>query len=274
MWPLVFVIALGFTPSPSPAAPASPSPLPAPATADQLAQITARGRALQAYDQAAWHGSDAAEAVAKGETTGLEMFVAQKTATGWAVDFGKLDASGKSFATVYEAVSPDGLHFTAQRFAPPRQDTGFLVAAAHAIKAAEGRFLFARGFKYNVAALPAADGKLYVYLYPAQTLARIFPIGGDARYTFSADGLSMLEEHRMHKSVLAVDADAGVPAGSHTVAGFHTDVVENIPQDTDVFHVLARTPAIPDYVSALGYLYKIDTDGSIEYLTTKPPGVP
>jgi hypothetical protein len=271
MRPLVFFIAATFALT---ASAFGQTASPAPATTEQLAQVTQRGRALEAYDQAAWHGSDAAEAIAKGDNAGLDLFIAQKTPAGWVVDFGKLDDAGKTFATVYESASSDDLHFSAQRFSPARQDTGFLVSAAHAIKTAEARFQAVRGFRYNVAVLPNADGTMYVYLYPAQTQARIFPIGGDARYTISADGLTVLAEHRMHNSVLAMDASAGVPAGSHVAAGFHTDVVENIPQDTDVFHVLARTPPIPDYVSAQGYLYKIDTDGTIEYLTTKPPGVP
>jgi hypothetical protein len=265
------IAASGIAFAPIAAGAQQPSP---PATAEQLAQITARGRALEAYDQAAWHGSDAGQAVAGRDTNGLDLFIARKTPTGWLVDFGKLDAAGTTFLTVIEASSPDGLHFTAQRLSPARSDTGFLVAAAHASKAAQARFHFVPGFNYNVAVLPNDDGTLYVYLYPAQTNPKIFPVGGDERYKFSSDGLTLLEEHRMHNSILAQDIDAGVPAGKHAAAGWRTVVVENVPQDTDVFHVLARTPPIPDYVSAQGQLYLIKTDGSIEYLKDKPQGLP
>ena len=184
------------------------------------------------------------------------------------------DATGTTFLTAIEASSNDGLHFTAQRLSPARPDTGFLVAAAHAIKTAESTFRFVRGFRYNVAALPNSDGTLYVYLYPAQTKPKVFPVGGDVRYKFSSDGLSLLEAHRMHNSILAQDVDAGVPPGAHATAGWRTVVVDNVPQDTDVFHVLARTPPVPDYVSAQGFLYLIKTDGTIEYLKDKPQGLP
>ena len=49
------------------------------------------------------------------------------------------------------------------------------------------------------------------------------------------------------------------------MAGFNSVVVANVPQDTDVFHVLSRKPAIPEYVLAQGELYKINVDGTIEY---------
>jgi hypothetical protein len=241
-----------------------------PASADQLAAITRRGRALEAYDQAAWHGSDAAKSVVATDTTGLELYVARKTPTGWAVDFGKLDPAGTTFLTSVEAQSTDGLNFTAQRLNPPRRDSGFLVGAAHAIKTAEVLFKPVSGFRYNVAVLPSDGAALYVYLYPAQTDPRIFPIGGDERFTVSADGMTILEAHRMHNSVLAQPENAGVPADSKPVAGVRSVVVANVPQDTDVFHVLARKPAMPDYVVAQGQVYRINVDGSIDYVGSGP----
>jgi hypothetical protein len=241
-----------------------------PASADQLAAITRRGRALEAYDQAAWHGSDAAKAIVATDTTGLEMYIARKIPAGWEVDFGKLDAAGTTFLTSIVAQSTDGVNFTAQRLTPPRSDSGFLVGAAHAIKTAETLFKPVSGYKYNVAVLPSDAATLYVYIYPAQTDPRIFPVGGDERYTVSADGMTILEAHRMHNSVLAQPEDMGVPAGSKPVAGVRSVVVANVPQDTDVFHVLARKPAMPDYVVAQGQFYRINIDGSIDYVGASP----
>jgi hypothetical protein len=68
----------------------------APATPDQLAAITQRGRNLYAYDQAAWHGTDAARALLGSDSTGLQDYIARKTASGWEVDFGALDSAGTS----------------------------------------------------------------------------------------------------------------------------------------------------------------------------------
>jgi hypothetical protein len=188
------------------------------------------------------------------------------------VDFGTLDPAGTTFLTTIEAVSPDGQHFTAKRLTPARSDTGFLVAAAHAIQTAEAAFKYVSGAKYDVAVIPNPDTTMYVYLYPAQTNAKIFPLGGDERFTLSADGTKILDAHRMHNSILARPADAGqdAPQNAHLLAGYHTVVVENVPQDTDVFHVLARKPPLAEYVSAQGQLYLINTDGSIEY--KGPPG--
>lgn len=100
---------------------------PMPASAQQLAAITARGRALEAYDQAAWHGTDAAVAVVGSDQSGLKYYIARQMPSGWTVDFGTLDPAGAAFLTAIEAVSPDGQHFTAKRLTPPRSDTGFLV---------------------------------------------------------------------------------------------------------------------------------------------------
>ncbi len=251
-----------------------------PASAGDLAAITQRGRALEAYDQAAWHGTDAAQAVAGSDTSGLQYYIAQKTASGWVVDFGRLNAAGTAFLTRLEAQSADGLNFTAQNLATPRADTGFLVAAAHAIATAEAAFKPAGGYKYDVAVLPVGDGTLYVYLYPAQTVVNVYPVGGDERFTISSDGTNILDAHVMHRSVLAIPAalpqpGSGMPPDSKVVAQYRTVVVANVPQDTDVFHVLARKPAMPDYISALGEFYVINVDGTIKYLgptPQKPPG--
>ncbi len=237
----------------------------APATSDQLAAITERGRALEAYDQAAWHGTDAARAIAGDDTRGLTAYIAQRTPNGWTVDFGALDSTGKAFVTVLEAQSADGVHFTAQRLTTPRSDTGFLPAAAHAIQTAEATFTPVHGHRYNVAVLPRGDGTMYVYLYPGQSDSKVFPFGGDERFTISADGMQILDAHRMHNAILEERIEPNAPGGPHLVAGFHSDVVEDIPQDTDVFLVLARKPQVPEYVNARGQRYYIRTDGSIEY---------
>ncbi|HVS47042.1 MAG TPA: hypothetical protein VMS32_10330 [Verrucomicrobiae bacterium] len=235
----------------------------APANPAQLAAITERGRRLEAYDQAAWHGTDAARAIAGPDRAGLKYFIARRTPTGWDVDFGDLRADGTAFLTVLEATSADGLHFTAQRFTPARADTGFLVTAANAIAVTEGSFRPIAQRRYNTAVLPNDDGTAYVYFYPAQTVSEIFPLGGDERYKVSADGKTILEDHRMHQIILDVAQSA--PVGTTAVAGWHTDIFSNVPEDTDVFHVLARTPPTPDYVGAQGQMYKIAIDGTITY---------
>jgi hypothetical protein len=237
-----------------------------PATPDQLAAITQRGRNLYAYDQAAWHGTDAAHALLGSDSAGLQNYVARRTPSGWEVDFGALDSVGTSFLIRAQAQITDGRHFTAKIFAPPRSETGFLVAAAHAIATAKGAFVPVEGYAYNVAVLPNDDGTLYVYLYPAQAKLNVYPVGGDTRYAISADGTQILETHRMHKGVIFARTASPVgPNGGRLVANVFKEVLADVPQDTDVFHVLAREPHLPSIVIARGQRYLIDVDGAITY---------
>jgi hypothetical protein len=238
----------------------------APATPDQLAAITQRGRNLYAYDQAAWHGTDAARALLGNDSTGLQDYIARKTSSGWEVDFGTLDSGAAAFLIRAQAQSTDGRHFTAQVFAPPHSETGFLVTAARAIATAKGVFVPEEGYAYNVAVLPNDDGTLYVYLYPAQAKLNVYPVGGDTRYTISADGTKILETHRMHKNILLAKTASPIgPNGGRLVANSFKEVLADVPQDSDVFHVLAREPHLPSIIVAQGQRYFIDVDGAITY---------
>lgn len=76
----------------------------------------------------------------------------------------------------------------------------------------------------------------------------------------------------MHRAIL--DIPPGTPpAGSTLVGDMHNDLFSDMPEDTDVFHVLAqfRHP-LPSYVSAQGVLYFIDTSGAIECKGSRPQG--
>lgn len=235
-----------------------------PAGADQspvsqaaLDAIAQRGQALEAYNRAVFNSIVVAQAAVNYNPSGQTYFVAQKTASGWVVDFGMLDGAGTTFLTRVEASSLDGETFTAHAFAPARRDTGFLVAAAHAIATAWSAFKPVSGYYYNATVVPNADKMLYVYLYPAQTKAKIFLAGGDERFTISTDGRKILDAHPMHRNVLAI------PSG---VAEDQTVDVADVPQDTDVFYVLARKPPHSAYVNARGQRYLIAVDGSITYV--------
>jgi hypothetical protein len=89
----------------------------------------------------------------------------------------------------------------------------------------------------------------------------IYPLGGDARYLMSADGLTIVEKRQLHKSILdgKVDAAAKNPAPGH-----HTDEIGDAPEDTDVFYVLWRKPSFPEYVKAGEKNYLINVDGAIK----------
>jgi hypothetical protein len=52
-------------------------------------------------------------------------------------------------------------------------------------------------------------------------------------------------------------------------AGTHTAILDNIPEDTDVFHVLTRRPSVPEYVMTDAFLYSISPKGNIRIVSSR-----
>ena len=46
----------------------------------------------------------------------------------------------------------------------------------------------------------------------------------------------------------------------------HTYVLDDVPEDTDVFHVLTGSPPSPELVITKQFVFQVDPDGSIKYL--------
>ncbi|HYL83708.1 MAG TPA: hypothetical protein VE263_05705 [Candidatus Angelobacter sp.] len=226
--------------------------------AEELAAITERGRMLNEYDQAAWHATDAVQ-MANPKTVEGQRYIAKKGDGKWRVVFGKLNEDRNRFAISYEALQQEQpREFVVQREPADHEDVGFFLFAARAIELAMKDFGGANR-PYNVAVLPAPAEQLYVYLYPAQTKARVYPLGGDVRYLVSANGMKIVEKRQMHKTIIET-----VPSSKgKTVAGYHTHVLSDLPEDTDVFHVLTQEPPVPEYVAAGHFLYVVMADGTI-----------
>ena len=232
-----------------------------PASEAELAQITERGRNLAAYDVAAWHGTDAVKAL-QPEEGSVVRYIAKRTGDRWTVAFGRLNEARDKFLISYEAIQGSTpTEFKGSKLGPPREDTGFFLFAARAIDAALADFK-GEDRPYNVAVLPAPSDQLYVYLVPAQTKDRVYPLGGDARYLMSAEGLKIVEKRQMHKAILEFATD------NNAAAGFHTAVLDQIPEDTDVFHVLARKPSVPQWIGTRLFVYRVEPDGTIRYVST------
>jgi hypothetical protein len=107
---------------------------------------------------------------------------------------------------------------------------------------------------------------MYVYVVPAQTKQGVYPLGGDVRYLMSQDGSKIVEKRQLHKSII----EFATPAeGQKVEAGYHTAVLDDIPEDTDVFHVLVRKPSVPEWVATQQYVYQIEIDGTIKYVMTR-----
>ena len=234
-------------------------------TSAELSAITERGRALQEYDQAAWHATDAVE-TANPKTVEGQHYLARKESGRWRVVFGALNTDKSKLLITYEATgTATEKQFSIKHADPPREDNGFYLFAARALELALGDFGPAAR-PYNVAVLPAKPGNagdpdgLLVYLYPGQTKAGVYPIGGDARYLVSADGSKILSKRQMHKGVI----ENQPRKGKKVEAGFHTHVLSDLPEDSDVLHVLQQSPPVPEFVSTAHFLYEIAADGSIK----------
>jgi len=227
-----------------------------------MPDVTARGRALYEYDQAAWHATDAVQALHPPDQS-IGRYIALKLDKGWSVAFGHLNDQRDRFLIGYEATQGATLQqFTVKKFDPLKEDTSFYLAAAKAFDTALHDF---RGEKrpYNVAILPAPPNQLYVYVLPAQTKTGIYPLGGDVRYLVTADGGTIVEKRQLHKSIIEMDPSS-LPKGATPAAGVHTHVLSDVPEDTDVFHVLTRQPPQPEIIGTRNKkMYEISVDGTI-----------
>ncbi len=67
----------------------------------QWAAITFRGRLLAEYDMAAWHATDAVEAL-KPDKSAAPVYIARKIDAAWEVAFGRLDEKRDRFLVVYQ----------------------------------------------------------------------------------------------------------------------------------------------------------------------------
>ena len=227
-------------------------------TPEELAAITERGRTLNEYDQATWHATDAVQ-MANPKTVEGQHYIAKKENGKWRVVFGRLNEAQNRFEISYEAVQQaNAKEFAVQKEPAEGEDVGFFLSAARAIELAMKDFGRA-GRPYNVAVLPGPTEQLYVYLYPAQTKARIYPLGGDVKYLVSADGTKIVEKRQMHKAIL----ESALAPGTKKAEGYHTHFLSDVPEDTDVFHVLTQDPPAPEMVVTTHFMYKVETDGSI-----------
>jgi hypothetical protein len=226
-----------------------------------MPEVTARGRALFEYDQAAWHATDAVRAT-NPSTQSLGRYIARKSDIGWKVAFGHLNDMRDKFLVSYEAAQGATLQqFTVKKLDPPIEDTSFYLVAAKAIDTALHDF---QGQKrpYNVAVLPAPPDLFYVYVVPAQTEDGVYPLGADVRYLMSADGNTIVDKRQLHKSI--IENRGELPKGATPAGSFHTHVLSDVPEDTDVFYVLTRKPSIPEVIGTRNKkMYEISPDGTI-----------
>jgi hypothetical protein len=232
-----------------------------PPSKGELAEITERGRQLAAYDVAAWNATD--EVMATKPTEGsVARYIARKTDDKWVVVFGRFNEKRDKFLIVFEATQgTSAVEFKIKKHEPPHEDSGFYFAAAKAIETALADF---RGENrpYNVVVLPAKSDQMHVYVLPAQTHNGVYTLGGDVRYLISKDASKIVERRQLHKAILEFKVD------ENAAAGFHTAILDDIPEDTDVFFVLSRKPSVPEYIGTHKYVFRVEPDGTVNYLMT------
>jgi hypothetical protein len=150
---------------------------------------------------------------------------------------------------------------------PARADVGYYARAARAIAIAKDDFgTLTR--PYNSAVIERPNGMLWVYLMPTQTEPNVYPLGGDVRYLFPADGRQIVAKRQLHRAIIEYRSD--MAGASKVEAGTHTAVLDDIPEDTDVLHVLTRRPSVPEYVMTDAFLYAISTKGNIRIVDRRP----
>ena len=230
-----------------------------PASQSELDQIAVRGRALAAYDQAVWHGSDAVQAAHPNEGE-VEMFLARPSEKGWIAGFGHLNAAKDEFLLTYEVYATDQKRPVVEHHFPAFVDRGIWLHEARAFATVKA---LPHDFQrpYNLAVLAAEGGKWFVYAYPAQTENGKYPTGADTRYLLSADGMRVEATHLMHHSLLMFES----PKDSKTQETFRTAVIDDAPEDTDVATVLMMG-GVPSLVACKTFVYKIAADGTPTYL--------
>jgi hypothetical protein len=180
--------------------------------------------------------------------------------------WGRFTQSRDKFLIVYEAIQgakPES--FTVKKHDPPIEDTGFYLYAARALATAIEDF-HGENRPYNSSVLPADSGNFHIYMLPGQTVEGVYPVGGDVRYLISSDGLGIVGKRRMHQDII----DFTIPETSSF--SFHTHILSDAPEDSDVFDVLTRRPLIPEYVSTCNFTYMVNPEGSIQAVEPKACG--
>jgi len=236
-----------------------------PPSAEALTAVAARGKLLYEYDQAAWHSTDAVKQIGIPQGV-IDRYVAQKTASGWVVMWGRFAESKDRFLIVYEAFQSERPEvFTVKKHDPPLEDTGFYLNAARSIATARQDFHGEQN-PYNVAVLPAENGSFYVYILPAQTVEGVYPVGGDVRYLISADGQKIVGKRRMHQDII------NFTIRKDSTYSLHTHILSDTPEDSDVFEVLTRQPLIPEYIFTCNYAFKANPEASLQVVEAKSCG--
>jgi hypothetical protein len=233
-----------------------------PVPVSQLKAITARAKLLVEYENAAGPASDAVLAL-KPDDNEVTNYFLRKTGDTWTAVFGRLNDQQDKFLIAYEAdKANDDAKFIAHKVSPPKEDDGFYLAAARAVAAAS-MILVPADTRYNTYVLPAPADQVYVYFMPAQVRRTVYPWGADARFLYSRDGMKLVQKWQVHPKLMQDEYDA---KAAHTGVAAHSHAQGDLPEDSDVYHVLIRKPSRDEYVRTTKGVFVIAADGSIRQM--------
>jgi hypothetical protein len=233
-----------------------------PADSAELASIADRGRAIAAYDQAAWHATDAVQALHPKDGL-VRMYMGRLTSAGWVMDFGHLNEGKDAFLLAYETTPTSDIKQPRVKvYETPVEERGTFLNEARALDTARTAFP-PQQRPYNDAVLPDTNDSWFVYFYPAQTTLDSFPAGADIRYRVSQDGKTIEETHKMHASLL----ENKLTPGSKPTMSFHTAFLDDAPEDTDVADVLMMG-GVRMIICGPKFTYEIAADGTPSYVST------
>lgn len=248
------------------AAPALSQSQSRPATDDELAAVSKRGRILAKMQTLKDSATDLLltkeQKYSDGATTdGAELSVqVQMPPYGETkVAYGRLGSSQDTYFIDF-VVSGDKGHTAIKTFSPPLEDHEYFLDAARALSAARQSAADSPG-SYLILPLDKNHKRFYVYLYPRDK-GKAYLLGGDKRYKviLDADGVLVAETKQLHQATLKYQVK------KNARFGYHSAVIDDKPEDTDVLHVLTRKPVLPEFVSTTNYLYRIETDGQIKFV--------
>lgn len=223
-----------------------------------LAGISERGRLLVQYDLALRIASRLVRPVAMASDS-MNASLAHLQSDGkWIVRFGRVTAAEDTFFVRHQVAQVEADSFMVVPAPVPAAAAGEDLLALRAVRTAAKVF---RGVvpNYNISVLPRSGGGFWVYFLPAQTRSDAFTYGADARYQISANGDTILARRQMHATLM------NTPARADAVAGMHTAILDDVPEDSDVFLAMARFPYKSEVIATPHYNYEIHIDGSITY---------
>ena len=215
-------------------------------------------------DSIAWLGADAMTSLSL-PADSIRRLIVRHTEAGWEVASGVLSDDGAAYLIAEIATPGIQSPWASTLFDPPEPDTSYFARAARAIEVSIAMFHRPVARPYIATAIPSDDGPWWlVYLYPAPVVSGSWPRGGDMRFRVSADGRVITESRHLHDSITEYSPRAARP--SSALFPREPLVSGDTPEDTDVFHVIQRRPAIPELMLAGKHRYRIDVDGTVRLL--------